>query len=242
LPPSGTAGGDLTGSYPNPTINTGTVTTTKLADNSVTTSKIVDASVTSAKLAAGVIPTSLPPNGTAGGDLTGSYPNPLVSKIQNIGVSNTVPTNGQVLKFNGTQWGPAAESGGSFTLPYSASASNAANLMSLTNTGTGSGLEGINSSTNANAFGVIGKITSVSSGASSSGIRGINSGTGTNGTGIWGTHNGMEVVFLEQVQIIQLDTLTFQMFQMHPMLFFPIPLVQVAVAQLSVKMEMVFGE
>jgi len=191
LPPNGTAGGDLTGSYPNPTINNGVITTTKLADNSVTTSKIVDASVTSAKLAPGVIPTSLPPNGTAGGDLTGSYPNPLVSKIQNIAVSNTVPVNGQVLKFNGTQWIPGTDNTGGFSLPYSSSANNAANLMSLTNTGTGGGLEGINSSTNANAFGVIGKITSLSPGTSSSAIRGINSGTGTNGTGIWGTHNGM---------------------------------------------------
>jgi len=193
LPPNGTAGGDLTGSYPNPAINNGVITTAKLADNSVTTAKIVDASVTSAKLAAGVIPTSLPPNGTAGGDLTGSYPNPFVSKIQNIAVSNTAPINGQVLKFNGTQWAPAAEAGGSFTIPYSSTASNAANLMSLTNTGTGGGLEGINSSTNANAFGVIGKITSVSPGTSSSAIRGINSGTGSNGTGIWGTHSGLGV-------------------------------------------------
>ena len=189
--PTGPAGGDLSGTYPNPTIGTGVITTTKLADNSVTTSKIVDASVTSAKLAPGVIPTSLPPNGAASGDLSGSYPNPLVSKIQNIAISNTVPTNGQVLKFNGTQWAPAAEAGGSFTLPYSSTASNAANLMSLTNSGTGGGLEGINSSTNANTFGVVGRITSVSSGASSAGLRGINNNTSNQGYGIWGTHNGL---------------------------------------------------
>src|SRR6187399_1284586 len=112
LPPSGTAGGDLIGSYPNPAINNGAITSTKLADNAITTSKIVDASVTSAKLAAGVIPTSLPPNGTAGGDLIGSYPNPVVNRIQNIAISNTAPANGQVLKFNGTQWVPATDNVG----------------------------------------------------------------------------------------------------------------------------------
>ncbi|HET9744787.1 MAG TPA: hypothetical protein VFP97_03680 [Chitinophagaceae bacterium] len=189
--PTGPAGGDLSGTYPNPIINNGAITSTKLADNSVTTSKIVDASVTSAKLAAGVIPTSLPPNGSAGGDLTGTFPNPVVSRIQNIAISNTAPTSGQVLKFNGTQWAPAAEAGGGFSLPYSSSASNASNLMSLTNSGTGGGLEGINSSTNANTFGVVGRITSVSSGASSSGLRGINNNTGSNGYGIWGTHSGL---------------------------------------------------
>ena len=78
LPPSGTAGGDLTGSYPSPTLVTSGVGAGTYGTTSTYPVVTVDAKGRVTSVTTDALPTSLPPSGTAGGDLTGSYPSPTL--------------------------------------------------------------------------------------------------------------------------------------------------------------------
>ena len=76
--PGGSAGGDLTGSYPNPSLNVSGVVAGTYGSATVSPQIAIDAKgrITSAS---NVTITGVSPGGTAGGDLTGSYPNPTLN-------------------------------------------------------------------------------------------------------------------------------------------------------------------
>ncbi|MCG2615600.1 hypothetical protein LZZ85_14965 [Terrimonas sp. NA20] len=131
-------------------------------------------------------------NAPASGDLSGNYPGPVVRALQGRAVSSTAPANGQVLRFNGTDWAPSTISGGGggFTIPFITTENNAGTLFSITNEGDGTSIEGVNNTTTSSIAAVRGLVNSTAPGGFSTAVRGINNGTGGLGIGVWGSQAG----------------------------------------------------
>jgi hypothetical protein len=76
--PIGPAGGDLTSAYPNPTLVTSGVVAGSYGNAANYPTFTVDAKGRITLAGTQPVPAALPPSGPAGGDLTGTYPNPLL--------------------------------------------------------------------------------------------------------------------------------------------------------------------
>lgn len=80
--------------------------------------------------------------------------------------------------------------GGSLTLPYTNTVTNASDLFTLINNGDGSSVVGQNSTTTSNISAIRGEVTNTAPGGFATAVKGVNAGTGGLGIGVWGSQAG----------------------------------------------------